>query len=1187
MAIIYSTEQQQVIDVRKSNVLVSAAAGSGKTAVLVERILRLLTQKEERVSLHQLLVVTFTKLAAQEMRERIGKGIEAAIEREDDPLVIRHLLKQLTLLPTAKITTLHSFCLELLKNHYPILKLDPKFKIGNETELVLMQEELLDEILEEEYELESPAFLEIIESFSPGKNDEPLKELILSIYRFSMSYPWPKKWLEESINAMALESVEDVVHSKYYQILLKDLEDAFERISLYMKEIKELMELEGGPTKYLETYNGYQNFIEEFQLCIREKRFTELSKVIKSKNIPALSRATKGFDKELAKEAKEYFDEIKKIVQNQCPKLVLPSSLIEEIKQISKHGKELTRLTFRFMDGFALAKERKGIVDFNDFEHFSLKLLYNEGEFSELAQNYKMQFYEVLVDEYQDTNEVQEAILRAVSKQLQPNNNLFMVGDLKQSIYRFRLAKPEIFSKKYDVYTYESSPNIKIDLSKNFRSRKTVIDFCNHICTRIMSRQVGDVTYDEHSRLYYGALGYKDSELFLPEIVLIDEKESDATKTVLQGTYIAHKIKELMEDENFLITEKDGSQRRMRLGDVCILMRSPSGVLSELKSVFDIEKISYHMDISSGYFDAIEVQILLNFLRILDNPYQDIPLVTILRSPLMGLDEKDLIEIRNFKAEGTFFESAKDLFDAIQEEHRLFEPLRYFFEIYAEFKNLSKRVSLSQLIRSIYSKTGYPYMVSFMENGQQRFINLEFLEIHARKFETSSYKGLFNFIRYIEHIQKYEIEIPEPIVSQQREDQVRFMSIHKSKGLEFPVVFIMDCQRQFNRMDFRKSFLLHQELGFGIDYIQPELHIKKESVFSKAIKSVGERELISEELRLFYVALTRAKEKLIVVGTVKDYEEKEGKIQDKYSRYISSIPPAFVAQSNSLLDYVLISCPRTSPLYTVEVIDQQDLTIEEGMSVAVVDERKKMLKELLEREVDVEVNIDTETNEVIETMDLLFRDYHHVEATQKFSTMSVSELKDIEGIYFEPELSKSYSYEPLFLEQEDQKHHGVRFGTLMHKVLMHLPLEVEMNDEKIRVFLESLNKKGVLNQEEVALVDYQKIVVFTQSQIYDRMVRAAATNQLYREQPFVLGITEGDDLRMVQGVIDVFFIEDGQAVLVDYKTDVIRKNEADQLLNKYAIQLCYYRDAIEKIMNIPVKEAYIYSLFLGRGLLQK
>lgn len=1177
MAIIYSTEQQQVIDARKCNVLVSAAAGSGKTAVLVERIIRLLTQKEERVSLHQLLVVTFTKLAAQEMRERIGKGIEKAIEDESDPLIIRHLLKQLALLPTAKITTLHSFCLELLKNHYPLLNLDPKFKIGNETELVLMQEELLDEILEEEYEVGSAEFLDVIESFSPGKNDEPLKELILMIYRFSMSYPWPKKWLEESLKALTMESLEAVTSSKYYQILIEDLYESFERIDLYLKEIKGLMACDGGPTKYMETYNGYVSFVEAYRECIVSQRYADLAQIIKNKNIPPLSRATKGFDKELAKEAKDYFDEIKKIVQTQCPKLILIPNVLKEVKQINLHGKELTRLTLRFMDGFAIAKERKGIVDFNDFEHFSLKLLYDGEDYSEVAGNYKAQFYEVLVDEYQDTNEVQEAILKAVSKQLQPNNNLFMVGDLKQSIYRFRLAKPEIFSKKYDDYTYELSDNIKIDLSKNFRSRKDVIDFCNHICSRIMSRKIGDVTYDAHAQLYYGALGYDQSKDFQPEIILIDEKDSSESKVILQGTYIAHKIKMLLEDENFLVTEKDGSKRRMRLGDVCILMRSPSGVLNELKTVFDIEKINYHMELSSGYFDAIEVQILLNFLRVLDNPYQDIPFVAILRSPIIGLNENDLVEIRNFNVTSTFFESAFEFFGALEKEHRLYEPLDYFFEIYAQFKGLSKRVSLSQLIRSIYSKTGYPYMVSFMENGHQRFINLEFLEIHARKFEASSYKGLFNFIRYIEHIQKYEIEIPEPIVSHQREDQVRFMSIHKSKGLEFPVVFVMDCQRQFNRMDFRKSFLLHQDLGFGIDYIHPELHIKKESLFTKAIKRVGERELISEELRLFYVALTRAKEKLFLVATVRDYEEKESVLQEKYSKYIDAIPSSFVSQANSLLDFILMSCPRTSPFYQVEVIDEQDLVIEEGLTEAIVDERKMMLSELLERETIIESA----------SMDLLFRDYHHQDSTKLFSTMSVSELKDIEGIYFEPEVAKTYTYEPAFMNETDHTHRGAKFGTLMHKVLMHLPLEAKMEAVKIRAFIDGLKAKGVLTQEELDLVDIKKITGFVQSQLYERMVDASMENRLYREQPFVLGINEGEDLRMIQGVIDVFFVEEGKAVLIDYKTDIVAITETDRLLKKYEVQLSYYREAIEKIMNIPVKEAYIYSLYLGKSLLQK
>lgn len=1175
MGITYSVEQQKVIDARSSHVLVSAAAGSGKTAVLVERIIRLLTDADTKLSIQQLLVVTFTKLAAKEMRERIGRGIEKAIDEATDPLLVRHLLKQLTLLPTANIMTLHSFCLTLLKNHYPVIQLDPKFRIGNETELVLMQEELLDDILESEYERGSSEFIQVIESFSPGKNDEPLKDLILQIYRFSMSYPWPKEWLWRSLEKMYIPNREALIASEYFKVLTQDVQESIHLMEIYLSEIEELMLLDGGPTKYKDTLSGYRVFIEEYKQILQEQRYEDVSGCIRRKNIPPLNRSSKGYDKDLAKEAKGLFDDVKKMIEGECTKLLFTPKSFIELQQIQKHTEEVVRLTERFMDEFAVLKEGKGIIDFNDIEHFALKLLYNKKDYSEIAHIYKNKFYEVLVDEYQDTNEVQESILKAVSKEMQPHNNLFMVGDLKQSIYRFRLAKPEIFSRKYDAFTYEPSNQIKIDLSKNFRSRKEVINFTNHMCGKVMSREVGDVSYDEHASLYYGALNYSiDDSTYKPELIFIEEKEAQLSKTLLQGKSIARKIHQLMTDDTFKITDKSGELRKPKLKDICILMRSPSSIINELKDVLDEEKIAYFLDQSSGYFDAIEVQIILNVLRILDNPYQDIPLVSILRSSLIQFTEKELMEIRKFMEDGTFFESLKALYEAEPLNSPLYPRLHMFFSLYEELKRIAQRVTLSHLIRQIYSKTGYPYTVSFMENGQQRFTNLQFLEKHARKFEQSSYKGLFNFIRYIDHIKKYEIDIPEPFSDNNREDQISIMSIHKSKGLEFPIVFLMDCQRQFNKMDLRKNFMLHQELGFGCDYIDYERHIKKESVFTKAIKSVSERELVSEELRLFYVAMTRAKEKLFLVATVKNFEEKGLLTQEKFEQYNGSVPSALASKANSLLDFILMSCPASSKLYDSYYINETDIQVSQAFDELAGEERKQQLLDILEKETPIDVSY----------VDELFKPYHHEAATKVFATLSVSEIKEIEQAFFEP-TETQHVYEPRFLNDQDAVLQGTRFGTLMHKVLMHIPLLETIQLSDVNSFIQELCVKHVIQDQDMASIDAKKIFAFTQTRLYQRMVLANKKKSLYQEQPFVLGVYEEEDLRMIQGVIDVFFEEENEIILIDYKTDYVKVGDEERLLKKYGVQLGYYKQAIEDILHKKVKEVYIYSLTLGKELL--
>jgi len=462
-----------------------------------------------------------------------------------------------------------------------------------------------------------------------------------------------------------------------------------------------------------------------------------------------------------------------------------------------------------------------------------------------------------------------------------------------------------------------------------------------------------------------------------------------------------------------------------------------------------------------------------------------------------------------------------------------------------------------------------------MEHGQQRFTNLQFLEIHARKFEGSSYKGLFNFIRYIDHITKYDIELPEPFSTSLREEQITLMSIHKSKGLEFPIVFIIDCQRQFNKMDLRKSFMLHQELGFGCEYIDVERHIKKESIFTKAIKSVAEKELISEELRLFYVALTRAKEKLILVATVKNYEEKGSLNQDNYARYISKVPSVFVAKANSLLDFIIMSCPRESKVYSLKYIKETELFENEQFISMIADERRQILMDCLKRE--------REIDEVL--IEQLFQPYHHSESTKLFTTVSVSEIKEKNQIELDQDDAYVQQYEPRFLNEADRKQQGTRFGTLMHKVLLHLPLQETIFPTQIKRYVDELFESNILHPLDRDTIDVNKLIAFTRSDLYQRMVAAKQDQNLYKEQPFVLGIYERDDLRMIQGVIDVFFEEDNEIVLVDYKTDYVQVGQESTLLKKYEIQLMYYKQAVEEILHKKVKEVYIYSLSLGRELL--
>ncbi len=1178
----YTKEQEKVIYTTGSNILVSAAAGSGKTAVLVQRIIKMVADKKRLVSMDELLIVTFTKAAASEMRERIASGIENAIENESDEIVINHLIKQLALLSTANIMTMHSFCLKILKSYYHLIGLDPTFRIGSETELVLIREEVIDDLLEEEYAKQDDGFIQVIESFADGKNDNRVKELIYKIYNFSMSNPWPDKWLDESLSMLTIRTPKDYEESPYYQIIVSSVKDDLFGIPDMFKEIDELMLLNEGPDKYKDTVEVLFNWYEAVIYLITEGDYNKIKEITEQTKIPTLSRKTKGYDKELATQAKDLIDNIKMLMKSIDKLYYDEESIITQTESINRLINELVRLTRNFKRMFREEKDDKNIIDFNDFEHFVLELLYTDGEASSIAKSYQEQFVEVLVDEYQDTNEVQEAIITALSKK----NNLFMVGDLKQSIYKFRLAKPEIFREKYDIYDYEDSVNIKIDLAKNFRSRREVLRFTNEVFEKVMSKTIGDVNYDKHAKLYYGSMDYQEESInYIPELIIAEVSDKNQSKELLQGEIIAGKIHDMISNEDFMIFDKElGIRRQIMYKDICVLMRSPSTTIRQIKDVFDKELIPYSADVSSGFFDTVEVSIILNVLRLIDNPYQDIPLASVLRSGIVGLNEKEMLTIREFNKDCTYYEALLGYIDAQLEIkdnniNVIADKGRRFLANIKRLQELSLHMSLDILIQKIYTDTGFPYFVRFMENGEQRLTNLKYLQVQAKSFEQSSYKGLFNFIRYIEHIKKYEIKVPEPLTIG-ADSGVTLLSIHKSKGLEFPVVFIIGLHKEFNMIDLKQNFMLHQELGFACDYFDPERRLRMESGFSKALKISGARELLSEELRLFYVALTRAREKLILIGVVKDID-KSMETQLKYSSYINEIPFTKVAKAKSYLDLILMSCPPDVPWYDKLIYDQEIKEQEQGHVFQLINERKlakiDMLTEALKNEKEITF------------LDEMTKEYKYVGQTKKYVTMSVSELKENQSkekfntkqyeikrnINGDKEINLSKSSAKL---KKNKVLKGAEYGLIMHKVLSMLPPKPDYTYNEISEFVTSLFDKEIIEEEFRGKVYIKSIKTFTASKFYERIVEAAINKKLFVEQPFVLGIKDNEDLRMIQGVIDLYFEEEGQFILLDYKTDYIEEGQEQVLVDRYKIQLDYYKKALEDITGKKVVETYIYSL---------
>ncbi len=1217
MALKYTDEQKKIIYDRGRSILVSAAAGSGKTAVLVQRIIQKITHSESPVSIDALLIVTFTNAAAAEMRERISLAIEEAIETAEDEAIIQHLVRQLTLMATANIMTLHSFCLQILKNYYYLLELDPNFRIGNETELVLMMEECLDEIFEEEYERKSDAFLRVVDGFSQGNDDQKIRDIVLAIYRFSRSHPRPEQWMDQAVQKLDVKNRDEIYKSDFFRVMKANVLENLRIAQSLFPKLHELMALEGGPDKYKDTVGDLEMLHRQYVDALDMEEMEALKKAYQDQFIAPLSRKSKGYDKALAAEAKNIIEQIKEslsVVGNVC---FDAEDALEGAQVIHDDIQEFTRLTQRFAVSFSEAKYDKGLIDFSDIEHFALALLYDNGSVSEIGKRFQEMFHEVLVDEYQDINEVQEAVIQAVSQQSK-RKNLFMVGDVKQSIYKFRLARPEIFSQKYRRFSYdhgeaEKADEIKIDLAKNFRSRQSVLNFANYIFEGIMSEQVGDVRYDEKTQLNYGASFYTTGNeatiAYCPEILIIEDPKEGESKSTLQAQFIGNKIQEIVEGNLFKVNGENGEQRSATYEDICILMRSPSRAMEDIKEVFDQKGIPYGTDISTGFFDAIEVQVILNVLKVIDNPLQDIPLVSVLRAPFIGFDEKELMILKKMDPTLNFY----GLLQKYQEIHAidtlvelgteelekkeepdsvLLQKVCQFIELYQRLHEASKYLELYELIQRIYLETGYKNYVRFMDNGSQRMQNLEFLLEQGAAFEASSYKGVFNFVRYIEHMKKYNVASPEPHYASEIENRVTLMSIHKSKGLEFPIVFIMDLQKQFNEMDLREPILMHQDLGMTCDYIDVEQRTRQKHFFSEALRVQGKNELVSEEIRILYVALTRAKEKLYLIGTTLDYDKNIEKMTEKFGvDEEKPVPPALVEKARSYLELILMRCHSESNyLYTRKKVEYTSIVEEEAFYQLNQTESKFELKEMLLQGLSHEAKW---AEELEKYQDVVEAPYAYEASTKKYLSLSVSEIKRKRQALSEAfhggeeELLVKTPQEPVpeFMqeEKEEKGSKGATYGTLIHLLLSKLDFRRQWTYNEVKKFVYDLAEKKHITEEEKAWVPLSAIHSFTQSPLYQRICDAGI-QAVYRERPFVLQIDDDGDGRMIQGVIDLFFLEEDAWVLVDYKTDYISPENTSQLIERYALQLTYYKKALEQMTGKKVKETLIYSLSLNKTL---
>lgn len=1201
MGNLWTEEQKQVIWLRNRNILVSAAAGSGKTAVLVERILQKITDREHPVDIDRLLIVTFTRAAAAEMRERIGLEIQKRLLADPDN---ENLQRQETLLFHAQITTIDSFCQSVLRTYFHLIDLDPAFSIVDEGEAKLLRRDTAEELLEEKYREGDTDFLQFVECFANGKNDENLIEMIWQVYEFSRSHPWPEEWLEECKKNYDIDTLEDLISSEWMKMICEQVDQTLNDLEMIRKEALKVANSPYGPWMYADALEQDGEILKQLS---KGNDYAEYAR--RFLNIRKFAVLSRKKDEEVSDEKREQVkllrDQIKKGIASLQEQYFYqsPQEMLEELKAGKVSAQMLLMLASEFGLRFTEKKRERNLLDFSDLEHLALQILVKKENGNvvpgEAALAFSKQFEEIMIDEYQDSNMVQELILTSISRCSMGQNNLFMVGDVKQSIYRFRLACPELFMEKYDTYTTEDSENQKIELHKNFRSRKEVLFDVNFIFRKIMHRNLGNVEYDDNAALYAGIefpklvtnvetddLTAAKSPLSGSEILLFDaDSVTETNAREAEARMIGGQIKAIVGRE--LVYDKESRHyRKAEYRDIVILLRSLSGWAEEFLAVLSDMGIPAYTGTRSGYFSALEVRTVLSFLRVLDNPRQDIPFTAVLTSPIGTFATEELAKIRTENPEVSYYEACR-AYENAGSDGILREKLQKFFKVLEHFRSCVPYTPMHELLWKIYEETGYFDYVCAMPAGSQRKANLEMLAEKAAAYESTSYRGLFNFVRYIENLQKYEVDFGEASTIGEEENTVRIMSIHKSKGLEFPVVFLAGAGKKFNRQDARGKILIDDKLGIATDYLDLERKVKAPTLKKNVLSRKMNLESMGEELRILYVAMTRAKEKLFITAGdryLDRHAEKWGGISGR-----RELPFTFLSTAGSYLDWLLMASENARASLSVTRVPVAELLKEAARSQAWKAETYLELKRLREEGEPCPT----------EVLEQLCRPYPHEADIGLHAKMSVSELKE-QGQFVDDGESDFLPTVPAFLRkgEEEEREQGrisrpggaVR-GTAYHRALELLSFKDAVSFGDLKAQLDAIKAQGLMAEEALRLVQPGVLWRFFQTPLAERMRRADEEGRLHKEQQFVVGIpardmdeADSDELVLIQGIIDAWFEDEDGAVLVDYKTDRIREGEETVLLDRYRLQLIYYRRALEQITGKTVRQAFLYSLALQKEI---
>ena len=1282
MGMKFTPEQQRVIELHNSNILVSAAAGSGKTAVLVERIIRMICDGEHPVDIDRLLIVTFTNAAAAEMRERIAAGITARLEADPGN---EHIQKQSALLHNAQITTIDSFSLFLIRNHFNEIGLDPDFRVADEGEIKLLQQEVLAQLLEDAYagnfvpeevltsreghdneetvpQMEAlEQFHACVEYFCPGGRESVLEQHILNLSRYAGSFPWPAEWLEERKNDYAAGDMEALVRSDYGIYLTERVNRVLQGCTEKLREVKKLCELPDGPYMYGELTEAEIEQLERLTSCKDLKEQAAKVPAVTFARLP--SKKDDSVDpakRELAKAIRNSVKDTLSALSESYFKTPLELA-VEQGKACREPLRILLDLVLEFDRRLLAAKRERHLIDFSDMEHYALQILLKREKVeesggtgtdrtetkyrivpSDVAMEYRQYFQEILIDEYQDSNLVQEYLLSAISGEEEGRYNRFMVGDVKQSIYKFRLARPELFLEKYDTYQ-ETGDLCRIDLAKNFRSRIQVVDAVNDVFSRIMSREIGGIAYDDKAALYPGAT-YPAAEdpAYGSEALLVrkpekGEREESGTGEQhaegagvlvdydnvrqLEALAIAARIKQLK--GSLKVMEKStGELRPVRYSDMVILLRTTSGWDEEFKKILEQQGIPVYITSKTGYFGALEVQELLQFLRVLDNPRQDIPLFGVMQSVFGGFTQEEIAQIRS-GGEGhsrkrmTLYEALKEVAQSSRtveegEETELSFKAKEFLQRIDHYRNLTPYTSIRDLLQRILDDYDYLNYVTALPTGSKRRANVEMLLTKASAFEKTSYFGLFHFIRYMEQLEKYDVDYGEADTLDENADVVRIMSIHKSKGLEFPVVFVSGLSKRFNMQDANQSLIVDMDLGVAVDYVDSVRRIKNKTLRRAVLSAKMKEDNLAEELRVLYVALTRAREKLILTAVLDKADEKWELAQMTGQERLTYLD---FCEAGSYMDFLLPILPKTG--IAVKTLRTEDLAAEELGEQLRMGDRREQLRLIACGETPLTGDPEENERKLMHLRERFAYQYPHPGLQKLYTKTTVSELKIAamaekdEAAFHTFEEKEVVPYIPGFRREQEKVSGAVR-GNAFHRTMELLDftylftesglftgcpnnyeeyrrgLDKNRLQNRLEEFLQRETISLRLTEEYAKAVSLPKILNFLEQELAYRMWRAQEQGLLYREQPFVLGIDakrldpdlpEGEKV-LIQGIIDVFFIEDGEIVLLDYKTDVIDSLEA--LWNRYNVQIQYYEEALTKLMQMPVKERILYSFYLEK-----